>query len=360
VSEYQWYEFLALDRRLSAKEMAELRNEYQWGDLEADPAKLVARYFDAHLYFANWGTRRLMFRFPKARIDAKAIAPYFAGEGGGRLTSAGAHLVVDLTNDTDEPEEDEESPGSLLALAPLRAELMRGDLRAAYLAWLLAVQGDDIDEDEVEPPVPPGLAALTPPLEAMVAFLRIDADLVAAAATASGTAPDDGAIFRRWLAGLPAREKDAWLRRAADEPDLALGDELLRAFRGTRKVRHREGRRTVARLRALAERRRAKRATAEAARANKAREASERARQRRLTALRRDGDAAWARLEELVASRAYDQAVSLAVDVRDVADRDGEEATFARRFEAMRKRQPRRRGFFDRWKQVGQDADDDG
>jgi hypothetical protein len=47
VSEYQSYEFVALDRRLTAKEMAELRiistraeitptrfwNEYNWGDL---------------------------------------------------------------------------------------------------------------------------------------------------------------------------------------------------------------------------------------------------------------------------------------------------------------------------------------
>jgi hypothetical protein len=37
-------------------------NEYHWGDLKADPSDLLARYFDVHLYFANWGTRRLMFR----------------------------------------------------------------------------------------------------------------------------------------------------------------------------------------------------------------------------------------------------------------------------------------------------------
>jgi len=36
----------------------------------ADPAKLMERYFDAHVYFANWGTHRLMLRTPKARTDA--------------------------------------------------------------------------------------------------------------------------------------------------------------------------------------------------------------------------------------------------------------------------------------------------
>ncbi len=74
MSEYQWYEFVALDKPLSDSEMAALRaistraeitptrfwNEYNWGDLEADPAVLLAKYFDAHLYFANWGTHRFM------------------------------------------------------------------------------------------------------------------------------------------------------------------------------------------------------------------------------------------------------------------------------------------------------------
>jgi hypothetical protein len=92
MSEYQCYEFVALDRPLTAKQMAELRaistraeisptrfwNEYHWGDLKADPAKLMERYFDAHLYFANWGTRRLMLRLPKSpspTMRAKVHSP---------------------------------------------------------------------------------------------------------------------------------------------------------------------------------------------------------------------------------------------------------------------------------------------
>lgn len=93
MSEYQCYEFVALDRPLTAKQVAELRavstraqisptrfwNEYHWGDLKAHPTKLMERYFDAHLYFSNWGTRRLMLRLPKARIDLKVLKPYSAG-----------------------------------------------------------------------------------------------------------------------------------------------------------------------------------------------------------------------------------------------------------------------------------------
>jgi hypothetical protein len=70
MSEYQRYEFVALDRPLSAREMAALRaistraeisatrfwNEYNWGDLNADPAKLLAR-FSMHICTSRAGER---------------------------------------------------------------------------------------------------------------------------------------------------------------------------------------------------------------------------------------------------------------------------------------------------------------
>lgn len=68
VSEYQYYEFAALDHVLDQRQQSELRaistraqitpvsfvNTYAWGDLKADPRRLVERYFDAFLYLANW------------------------------------------------------------------------------------------------------------------------------------------------------------------------------------------------------------------------------------------------------------------------------------------------------------------
>jgi len=368
MSEYQCYEFVALDRPLTPKQMAELRaistraeisptrfwNEYQWGSFKADPAKLMERYFDAHLYFANWGTHRLMLRMPKARVDVKALKPYFGKGHAARLATVGDYVVLDFVSDTEEPEYDEQRQGSLAALSPLRAELMSGDLRPAYLAWLLAVHADDIDDGAVEPPIPAGLTELTAAQEAMIELLRIDVDLVAAAASSSAATTDDGARFRRWVAALSAKEKDGWLRRAADEPDLALGGELLRVFRATAKGDRSRMRRTVGELRALAQAQRAEREKAEAVRAKQATAAAAAKRQRRLTTLGRDVDGAWAKLEKLVFASKYDEAVTLGVDLRDLATRDGTEAAFAKRFTVLRKRQLRRRGFFDRWKRANE------
>jgi hypothetical protein len=67
MSEYQYYEFQAIDRPLGATEQAALRaistraritstgftNTYEWRDLKADPIQLLERYFDVFLYLAN-------------------------------------------------------------------------------------------------------------------------------------------------------------------------------------------------------------------------------------------------------------------------------------------------------------------
>lgn len=363
MSEYQCYEFVALDRPLTSKQMEELRavstraditptrfwNEYQWGDLKADPAKLMERYFDAHMYFANWGTHRLMLRIPLTRVDATALAAYFVGDTAG-IKRGGAHLVIDLRSEDEEPDYYEAGQGSLAALAPLRAEIMCGDTRPAYLAWLMAVQNHELDDDDHEPPVPPGLAELSAAQEAMIDFLRIDGDLVAAAATASTAAPDDSDALRAWLKKLTPRAKDEWLGRAADAPDLPLGAELLRAFRAQSKpTKGKAANRSVAELLAAADRHREARHRAEAARAEKAKRAAEAAKNKRLDALSKRIDAAWSELARLVETSAYDAALVLATDLRALAVRDGEDGDFAARFAVLRKQHLRRRGFFDRW-----------
>jgi len=78
MSEYQYYEFQAIDKPLNQKEIQALRNlssraqitptsfvnEYNWGDFKGKPLTLMEKYFDAFLYVANWGTHWLMLRVP--------------------------------------------------------------------------------------------------------------------------------------------------------------------------------------------------------------------------------------------------------------------------------------------------------
>lgn len=368
MSEHQVYEFVALDRPLTEKQIAELRaissraeisasrfwNAYDWGDLKTDPAKLMERYFDAHLYFANWGTHRLMLRVPRARIDTKALAAYFGTNAAG-MRIAGDSVILDLVSQDEERDYDDESEGSLAALAPLRADLIRGDLRVAYLAWLSAVTCGEVDDEEREPPVPPGLASLTGAQDALIEWLRIDTDLLSAAAATSSQDDDRGA-FAAWVAKLPARAKDEWLRRAAGDPELALGAELLRAFRARSKPKRQASGRTVGELRAAAEACREARRRAAQARTDRAKRAETAAKTKRLDALAKRLDGAWVELEQLVGKSSYDAALTLASELRELATRDGESIAFGERFDGLRKRQQRRRGFFDRWKRANREA----
>ena len=83
MSEYQYYEFQAVDRPLTADEMRTLRgystratitpgrfvNEYHWGDFKGNPRKWMQQYFDGFIYYANWGTHELMLRLPRRVLD---------------------------------------------------------------------------------------------------------------------------------------------------------------------------------------------------------------------------------------------------------------------------------------------------
>jgi hypothetical protein len=93
VSEYQYYEFRAVDRSLTNQQMRELRaistrakisrtsfsNYYTFGDLKANPRDLLVKYFDASLHFANWLFLEVAFRYPKSGVDVKALRRYAAG-----------------------------------------------------------------------------------------------------------------------------------------------------------------------------------------------------------------------------------------------------------------------------------------
>ena len=247
MSEYQSYEFVAIDRQLTGKEMAELRsistraeitptrfwNEYEWGDLKADAGKLLARYFDAHLYVANWGARRFMLRLPARSVDFPRLKPYFPGPRA-RLTKSGTFLVLDFWSNDDDGDEDWPDAPRLATLIPIRSRLLQGDLRAAYIAWLCNVQAGELDEDQHEPPVPVGLSEAPAPLASLVKLLRVDPDLLAAAAESSDPVRVSSNEVHAWIKARPPAEKDRWLLRAVDRPESALGTELLAAFRRER------------------------------------------------------------------------------------------------------------------------------
>jgi hypothetical protein len=153
----------------------------------------------------------------------------------------------------------------------------------------------------------------------------------------------------QWIKKLPAADKDAYLTRfLAEEGDLLLRAEMSKRFReatlpkGLRSIPDTK-RRTVGQLlaarNALVEeknRQKSEQAARERARLDRERAKS---RTKQLDNLARRESAAWTEVEVLIASKKpkdYDLAVSLLVDLRDLAKRSGRLAETEARIREIR------------------------
>lgn len=248
MSEYQYYEFQALDRLLTKSEIGHLRNissrasissnrfsnVYNFGSFKGNPSLLMEQYFDAFLYLANWGGRELMFKLPARWLDLELVKKCCHGN----CVSAclkDDFIILRFRVDPEEGEsswiKDDEANAWLSSLIPLRTEMAQGDTRALYLAWLLCIQSLNLDEATTEPPVPANLQELTPSLKAFVEFFQIDKNLIAVAAEQSQKeeklSEDE---LRTRIAKLPNSSKTEFLLRCATSGGTNIQVELLRAL----------------------------------------------------------------------------------------------------------------------------------
>lgn len=378
MSEFQYYEFQAIDRPLTETQMRELRkvstraritptsfiNHYEWGDFKGDPTAWVEQYFDAFLYFANWGTRELMLRLPARRLDLKTARQYCNRD------SASAHLKDDKLILTFRSENDWgddawlELEGLLSSLAAVRSELKRGDLRALYLGWLLGAWADEREDEELEPPVPSGLGQLSNALEGLAEFLRLDQNLLFVASQAS--APLNAAPTRdevlACVSSLPTQEKDDLLMSLLMEGDQDIAADLLNRIQRSRSGGRTEPampRRTVGEMLKATEVRRMERQGREAKRrsqeqARRDQEAAS-AREQYLAGLEGHETELWAEVEALVSTKQpkkYAEAIEHLIDLRDLAARTPN-GDFPHRIETLRQAHDRKPAFLERLGKAG-------
>lgn len=378
MSEYQFYEFQAIDRPLTAAEMSELRsvstrgritptsfvNEYSWGDFRGNPDLWMERYFDAFLHLANWGTHVLKLRLPPRLLSPTTALAYLGSESASVNVKSG-QVILSFRSDDEYGGEWVEGEGQLSSLIPVRAELARGDRRALYLGWLLRVQAGEVRDDDLEPPLPPGLGQLSGALDSLASFLRIDRDLLHVAAQASPALPDltlGRAEVRSWVGGLPGEQKDDLITRLIVDAEHGVIAELLQRFLSERWSAASVpaiSRRSAGQLRASAaayEKRRTaiearKRAEEQAQRESEAAAA----RKRHLDGLVGCEARLWSEVEALVGTSkaaGYEQAVRLLVDLRDL-DRRRSGGDFQQRIAALRKANARRSAFISRLDDAG-------
>jgi hypothetical protein len=314
-----------------------------------------------------------MFRVPRDLVDLDLARGCFGrGNGGISLKLGGAWAILDYDVHFEDGGGDyeEDLSSRMASLTPLRAEVMRGDPRPLYLGWLLRAWMGELDEDAVEPIVPAGLGKLTAAQGALAEFLELDDDLLEVAAeTSAPTGQEDragDAGFGQWLGALPASEKDGLLLAFCEGDDPLLAARLRRRFDAAR-PREPSGdaggegarRRTAGELLKAAEAAREAREQREAeARAKlKAKRDAEAAaaRAKHLDELAGRELGAWAELERLIdarAPKAYDAAIDLLKDLRDVAYRGQRTEEFESRMEVLRAKHARKGNFIARLKKL--------
>ncbi len=346
-------------------------NEYEWGDFKGSPDQMMQRYYDAHLYLANWGTHRIMVRLPRTLLDPE-IAGQYCVDGQVSMSTTQENVILDLTSEDEAGEWVEGAEDSLSAIVGVRSELAAGDLRPLYLAWLSAYGGWESDEDafggededELEPPVPAGLGSLSAAQRALADFLRLDSDLLQVAAEASLGLPevkDDARALAAYIGKLPVSDKDRLLTLVAEGQAARARTELLRGLRGNPgEQRFSQPRRTIAELldTAAARRLHHEQHAAAMAAARQALREQERAaaRQRHLDELAQDPETAWADAERLISTRLpaqYDAAVTLLTDLQELAQREDQAPAFAQRFAALREAHLRKPSLIARFDRAG-------
>jgi hypothetical protein len=369
MSEYQYYEFQAIDHPLTKKEQDEIRKLssrvqltpkqaiflYNYGDFRGDPEKVLTQYFDMMFYIANWGTWQLMFRFPKAIVDPKWFQPYDLPDIA-TLSTTSKYLILNIEINEEGTRGWVEGEGWMPRLLPLRDELLNGDLGLLYLVWLRTapyLAENALEDDPIEPPIPPNLDKLSESLQAFIELVELDPDLVAAAAQASDlqttiTEPP----LENWLPALSADEKQEFLLKLARrEPhvDLQLIHRLKELSGAAQSVpRSKLGHRRFSELQEIAKTIRKKRHQQE-------QNAARKKRIKELETLAPKEAQTWKRVVELIElkqAKPYDEATTLLRDLRDLAEHQGRLPKFIQRFEQLKSDYQNRPALIARFKTI--------
>lgn len=143
MSEYQFYEFRSIDKPLSKEDKSEIGTwskrtnpsntsaifTYSYGDFPKDEIMVVEKYFDAMFYISNWGTTRLMFKFPKDLFDLERINQYCI-EDGLTIIEKPNCFILDMVFSDSEKEKIPESKRRSIAVLAKRVEELKQERKS--------------------------------------------------------------------------------------------------------------------------------------------------------------------------------------------------------------------------------------
>jgi len=375
MSEYQYYEFVAVDGPISDEGMRyaegcssraqvsrhRWQNSYHFGDFHGSEETLL-KYYDAHFYIANWGTVRLGLAFPEGCLSPEALRPYLRKgkryEDTLTARQVGNRWIVWWERNEEGGWGWTEGAGIIDQLMGIREELMRGDHRALFLGWLADFDPDEWRDSKERsvglPPIPADLDRLSPPLSALIEHFPVDSDALAVAAGLSHTAAQDRLPIANVIEKLSESEMRALLQRVAQGEGSKVTSELVRR---TYPVAETSASQVMTcsdfAAKTFVVRKGRRKREAEAAVAKRKREEQER--RRHLASVMERADTIWAGLDSIMDQKvasAYDQAAAQLKELRDAHEQAGGNSRFQERLRAFRERHARRPAMMRRIKEL--------
>jgi len=361
MSEYQYYEFAAIDGPISDEGLRYARgcssranvsrvrwqNTYTFGDFHGSVDTLL-KYYDAHFYIANWGTVRLGLAFPKGAIAPEVVESYLRGgeryEDTLTVKEIGNRFIVSWERNEEGGWGWTEGEGLIDELIGVREELMRGDNRALFLGWLADFDPDEWRAPEdgavVMPPIPAGLDHLSPALAALIKHFPVDPDALAVAAGLSHASTPNRIPIAAVLERLSVSEMRALLARVAEGGGSGVMTELNRlAYSRVQIPVGQTMRCTDFAAKTIETREVRQKKEAEAAAAKRQRE-SELRKQHLASTMQRAGTL-WSGLDPLMDQKiasAYDQAAAQLQELRDAYAQAGDTGGFQQKLNGFRRR----------------------
>jgi hypothetical protein len=374
MSEYQYYEFAAIDGPISDEGMRYARgcstrasvsrmrwqNTYTFGDFHGSVDTLL-KYYDAHFYIANWGSARLGLAFPKGALPTEAIQSYLRKgsqyENTLTVKETGNRCIVWWECNPEEGGDWTDGEGLIDELMGIREELMRGDYRALFLGWLADFNPEEYENSKdgkaVMAPVPAGLDHLSPALKALIEHFPVDHDALVVAAGLSQASTPDRIPMASVLEGLGVSEMRTLLARVADGGGPGVMNELNRLTHLRVQTAGQTKKCTDFAAKAIETREVSQKKKAEAAAAKRQREAE--LHRQNLASIRQRADAIWSGLDLLMDQKiasAYDQAASRLEELRDAYAQAGDTGGFQQKLAAFRLRYSNRPAMLRRIKEL--------
>lgn len=252
MAEYQYYEFRTVNRTLTREEVKEVDTwssrgkvtstsatfVYNFGDFKYDPMQCLLSHFDMMLYYANYGCRRMMFRFPKKLVNLKTLQQFDYSheedQSSIMVSVEEDYVVVDIEENLEEGFDTWiDCEDTLAAVTPLWNDILNGDYRCLYLMWHqfveAAIEHEMLEENEIEyPSVPNGLKKLTAAIQEFNTFWEIDEEMIKRLTQKSTEISIKKMDYKKAISFLSDSEKSEFLLRFAQNEVFVLPAFLKR------------------------------------------------------------------------------------------------------------------------------------